>query len=65
MCESMLLNRPVKLFVMPRNFYQSNFKGNGCWVKKFLWKITGVNIFTSILPYTVIQPIEFLHSSRT
>ena len=35
----------MKLFVTPRNFYLSTFKGRDCWVKKFFDKID-VNILT-------------------
>ena len=41
----------MKLFVTPRNFYLSTFKGRDCWVKKFFDKID-VNILT---------PTTFLH----
>ena len=44
------LKASVKLFVTPRNFYLSNFKGMDCWIKK---EQNDVNI---------LMPTTFFHS---
>ena len=37
--KTLCFELPVKLFVMPRNFYLSTFKGRNCWVRKFFDKL--------------------------